>query len=39
MHRSVALNTGLEMPLLGLGTFRAQGTEVKNAVKWALQAG
>lgn len=37
---SVVLNTGVHMPLLGLGTFRLQGTEnVYQAVDAALAAG
>ena len=34
------LNNGLEMPVLGLGTWKSKdGDEVKNAVLWALEAG
>lgn len=36
---SVTLNTGLDMPLLGLGTYKARGADVRNAVKWAIDAG
>ncbi|CAN9509498.1 unnamed protein product [Ophioblennius macclurei] len=37
---SVALNTGVQMPLLGLGTYKLQGTEVvRSAVDAALAAG
>jgi diketogulonate reductase-like aldo/keto reductase len=34
-NTSTILNNGLEIPLLGLGT----GTELQNAVKWALDCG
>jgi diketogulonate reductase-like aldo/keto reductase len=34
------LNNGLEMPMLGLGTWKAKdGDEVEQAVLWALEAG
>ena len=34
------LNNGLEMPVLGLGTWKAKdGEEVEQAVLWALEAG
>ena len=37
---TVTLNNGLEMPVLGLGTFKSQrGDETQNAVRWALEAG
>ena len=37
---TVQLNNGVEMPLLGLGVFLSkEGSEVINAVKWALEAG
>ncbi|GAQ80986.1 Aldo/keto reductase family protein [Klebsormidium nitens] len=36
---SVTLNTGFEMPVLGLGTYKAKGVDVRNAVKWAIEAG
>jgi len=33
------LNNGVEIPVLGLGTLRAQGERVQNAILWALDAG
>ena len=33
------LNNGVEMPVVGLGTFKAKGDDVYNAVKVALEAG
>jgi len=34
------LNNGIEMPMFGLGTYKSgDGTEVTDAVKWALDAG
>jgi methylglyoxal/glyoxal reductase len=37
---TVTLNNGVRMPCFGLGTWQsAAGTEVKNAVAWALEAG
>ncbi len=37
---TVTLNNGVEMPVLGLGTFQSsQGDETRNAVLWALEAG
>jgi len=36
----IKLNNGIQMPSLGLGTWRAQnGREVEDSVKWALEAG
>ena len=37
-HLQVALNNGVEMPLVGFGTA-GLGAETKQAVAWALQAG
>lgn len=39
INSTVMLNNGVEMPLLGLGTFRAQGNESKRAVVDAVKAG
>jgi diketogulonate reductase-like aldo/keto reductase len=36
IHSTVKLNSGFDMPLLGLGTFRAEGKETVNAVREAL---
>ena len=35
----VKLNNGVLMPQFGLGVWKAQGDEVVDAVKWAVQAG
>jgi methylglyoxal/glyoxal reductase len=36
----ITLNNGVEMPVFGLGVFKAEsGEETANAVTWALQAG
>lgn len=39
MQLTIRLNNGVELPRVGLGTFRAQGAEVKGAVAAALKAG
>jgi len=39
IHSKVQLNSGFTMPLLGLGTFRAEGKETVNAVREALAVG
>ena len=37
---TVQLSNGVHMPYFGLGVFKtAEGTEVENAVKWAIEAG
>jgi diketogulonate reductase-like aldo/keto reductase len=37
---TIRLNNGVEMPQLGLGVYKAkEGEEVKNAVRWAIEAG
>lgn len=36
---NVILNNGVELPRIGLGTFRSQGQDVKVAVHAALAAG
>ena len=33
------LNNGVLMPWLGLGVWKAEGQDVVNAVKWAVEAG
>ncbi|MHA1340749.1 MAG: aldo/keto reductase [Promethearchaeota archaeon] len=35
----IKLNNGVEIPILGLGTWQAYGKEVKDAVKYALEIG
>ena len=35
----ITLNNGVEMPLLGLGTFKMAGEECTNSVRMAIQAG
>ena len=35
----VKLNNGILMPQFGLGVWKAQGQDVVNAVKWAIEAG
>jgi len=35
----VKLNNGLEMPIVGLGTWKSKPNEVKNAVIYAIEAG
>jgi methylglyoxal/glyoxal reductase len=39
MNKIIKLSNGLEMPILGLGTFRAQGRECERAVDFALNNG
>jgi diketogulonate reductase-like aldo/keto reductase len=41
MHSDVAitLNSGVLLPRVGLGTFKARGSDVYNAVRVALSAG
>jgi len=36
---TVILNSGYEMPILGIGTFRLSGSEAENSVYWALRDG
>ncbi|GBG84707.1 hypothetical protein CBR_g39083 [Chara braunii] len=36
---TLRLVNGVEMPRVGLGTFRMRGNEAKSAVQWALEAG
>lgn len=35
----ILLSNGMKLPTVGLGTFRAQGQDVKQAVKTALHIG
>lgn len=37
--RTVLLNNGVEMPILGLGTFNLNNTQAENSTYWALKAG
>lgn len=37
--RTVLLNNGVEMPILGLGTFGLNNTQAENSAYWALKAG
>ena len=39
MAESLTLSNGVNMPSVGLGTYKARGTCVVDAVRWALQAG
>jgi methylglyoxal/glyoxal reductase len=39
IHSTVKLNSGFDIPLLGLGTFRAEGKEVVTAINEALAVG
>jgi diketogulonate reductase-like aldo/keto reductase len=40
LNSKVVLNNGVEMPVIGLGTYLSlDGGEVENSVKWALDAG
>jgi len=40
IRSTLRLNNGVEMPRLGLGTFKAkEGSEVYQSVQWALEAG
>lgn len=36
---TVALNNGMAMPILGLGTWKLKGREAEQAVRWALELG
>lgn len=36
---NITLSNGLEMPVLGLGTFQAQGDEVKQSIRDSLDIG
>lgn len=35
----VKLNNGVEMPIFGLGTYKATGSDIKQAVKDAIELG
>ena len=35
----VTLNNGIEMPILGIGTFRLSNEQAENSVYWALRDG
>jgi diketogulonate reductase-like aldo/keto reductase len=36
MNKTIKLNSGYEMPLLGLGTYKSDSSNVGEAVKYAL---
>lgn len=38
-HTKVTLNNGVEMPVIGLGTWRSKPNEVRDAVAHALKTG
>lgn len=38
-RRTVLLNNGIEMPVLGLGTFGLSNEQAENSAYWALKAG
>ena len=38
-HKTVTLNSGYEMPILGLGMFSLSDSEAENSTYWALKAG
>ncbi len=38
-NKTVTLNSGYEMPILGLGTFALSDSETENSTYWALKAG
>ena len=38
-HRKVLLNSGHEMPVLGIGTYALSDSQAENSVYWALKAG
>lgn len=39
LNSKITLNNGIEMPIIGIGTFKTpEGEEVVNEVKWALEA-
>ena len=38
-HGVVMLNNGIEMPVLGIGTYMLSNEQAENSVYWALQDG
>ena len=38
-RRTVKLNSGYEMPVLGIGTYRLSQQQAENSVYWVLKAG
>ena len=38
-NKTVILNSGYEMPILGIGTYALSDTQAENSVYWALKAG
>lgn len=38
-RRAVTLNSGHEMPILGIGTYQLSSAQAENSVYWALKAG
>ena len=39
LSSKIRLNSGVEIPILGLGTWRAEGKECTQAILWAFEAG
>ncbi|TFG08399.1 MAG: aldo/keto reductase, partial [Promethearchaeota archaeon] len=39
LDSKIKLNNGVEMPIIGLGTWNLQGNECVQATSWALEAG
>ncbi len=38
-NKTVTLNNGIDMPILGIGTYRLSDTQAENSVYWALRDG
>ena len=39
INTTIRLNNGVEMPILGLGTWKSSPKEVGQAIKWSFEAG